>query len=164
MIPTLAGFLTFIRNNMKISQSVLPDDSPFIGGSFNFAQMLTNDQLAVVPNPDPVNYPDYRTVAVYNLGGHVLVLTAQDADNAPIVAGSNPQLPYFAYLRKKFNLEGFVSGIVTSAGDESTNTSLAVPDWYKDMTFQDLQFMQTPWGRQYLALAQAAGPNVWDIS
>jgi hypothetical protein len=164
MQATQAGFLNFIRNYMGINSTILPDDSIYIGGSYNFSGMTVNSLLAAVPNPDPVNYTDFLGLAIYNYGGHVLVSTAQDLPNAPTIPGTNPALPYFANLRKKFNLEGFTAGIVTSASDNGTSTGLAVPDWYKDLSFQDLELIKTPWGRAYLAMAQAYGPNVWGLT
>jgi hypothetical protein len=73
-------------------------------------------------------------------------------------------LAFFAQLRQQFNLLGFVAGVVQSTGDQGTNTALVVPDFFKNLTFADLDLMKTPWGRNYLAYAQKAGPTVVGLS
>jgi hypothetical protein len=40
---------------------------------------------------------------------------------------------------------------------------MATPDFVKTLTLANLQQLKTPWGRQYLAYAQSAGP-LWGLS
>ena len=54
-------------------------------------------------------------------------------------------------------------GLVNASSDESTSTSLLVPDVFKDMNIDDLALLTTPWGRTYAGLAQKVG-SVWGIS
>lgn len=153
MEPTLAGFLIFIRKVMAIPATALPDNSPVIGMAYNVAKTIVNQTLQVVGSADPA-YPTIYALAVYNLAGDALVNYAQD------VTGST----YFADLRGKLNLGGFVSGVITSSNDESTGQSLVTPEAMANLTFANLQQMKTPWGRAYLSFAQSYGPTIWGIS
>jgi len=167
--PNLSYYLDpFIRGVMGVSPSVLPDDSPVIGMSYNVALMFVNPSLRCVGGPvPPLGTPDSLSpyaLAVYNLAGDRLVNFAQDAPEAPPVKGSRPPMAYWAWTRKQFNLNGFVSGAITSASDESTSASYDVPDWAKKLTVSQLANLQTPWGRQYLGIAQSYGPGILGLS
>lgn len=69
-------------------------------------------------------------------------------------------LVFFSQLRQQFNLLGFVAGVVQTSTDQGTSTTLAVPDFFKNLTLDDLDFIKTPWGRAYKAYEQKAGPTV----
>ena len=75
-----------------------------------------------------------------------------------------PGQTYFARQRKKFNINGFVSGVVQGSADESTSVSMVVQDAAKAFTLANIQQMKTVYGRQYLALAQSYGPATWGIT
>jgi hypothetical protein len=160
----------FIRNVMGISPAVLPDDSVAIRMSYQIALMFVNKALMAIPGPcqlyvtPPLTTLTVYALAVYNLAGDRLVNFAQDVPNAPPVKGSKPPAPYFVNLRKQFNLNGFVSGAITSASDETTSASYKVPDWAEKLTVSQLSNLQTPWGRQYLGIAQSYGPTIWGLS
>lgn len=153
MDPTVAGYLAFIRNVMGISTGALPDNTPVIGYSYASAKMRVNPILATVPCPD-VLYPTYYAYAIYNFAADRLV------NFAPDQTGST----YFKDLREALNITGFVGGVIQSSSDESTSQSMLVPNAMAGLTFNDLQMMKTPWGREYLGLAQAYGPSVWGSS
>lgn len=155
--PTLAGFIAFVRNVMGISTAVLPDASASIPLAYAVAIEIVNQQLAIASS---LMY----SYAVYNLGGDNLINYAQDLDGAPPVAGSDPPQAYFAYARKRFNIYGFVSGVIQSASDEATSESMVVQEAAKNFTLADLQALKTPWGRQYLAIAQKYGPAIWGFN
>lgn len=103
--------------------------------------------------------------AVYNLAASNVINYAQDQPNAPIYAQSPPgvDLPFFAYIRKNWEIFGPVGGVIQSSSDVSTSESMVIPDWAKDLTLADLQLRKDPYGRQYLALAQKYG-TLWGIS
>lgn len=171
--PTLAGFQTFIVNVMGISTSILPADSPVIAMAFAVALAIVNRALCKVclPSQDAagvqLNSGGYTiyALAVYNLAGSNLLAYAQDASNAPTVPGSgDPGLPFFAYARKQYNINGFVSGVVESTNDQGTGSSFVVQEAAKNFTLANLQQLKDPYGRQYLALAQSYGPSTWGIS
>jgi hypothetical protein len=152
--PTLAGFITFIRNVMGLSAQRLPDDAPVIEMAYCVALNIVNRQMSCV---DPQIY----TLAVYNLGGDNLINYAQDPDDAPIYKND---MTFFAYIRKTYDTAGFVPGVVQSTADESTSSSFVVQKFAEQFTIGNLQNLKTPYGRQYLAFAQAYGPSIWGLT
>lgn len=145
-VPTLAGYLVFIRDFMGIDPDVLPDDSPWIESTFDFASAQVNTQLQTVPL--------VYLGAVYNLGGSLLLNFAQDVEGQT----------YFKDLRAELHLTAFVPGVILSAADVTTSDSFVVADFFKNLTIGDLQRLKDPYGRQYLDFAQQAGPTIWGIS
>ncbi len=84
-MPTLAGYLLWIRNFMGVPVSALPDNSIYIAYSFSAAQEIVPDELNQV---SAFNFTD----ATYNLAGHILITTAQDHPGAVFsgyIAGNN---------------------------------------------------------------------------
>jgi len=162
--PTVAEFLLFIRNVMGISTTVLPDASPVIAMAFNVAIAIVNLQLSIIPvGPAPAKSSIYN-LAVYNLAGSNLLNYAQDLAGAAIVPGSgDPGLPYFQYTRQKYNINGFVSGVVQSSGDEGTSVSMVVQEAAQTFTLMDIQHLKDPFGRAFLSFAQQAG-TLWGIN
>lgn len=156
MDPTLAGFLTFIRNVMGINTTNLPDNTYVIQFSFAVSMMIVNQDLRGVISPYAAvgAYPSYYALAVYNLGGDRIINYALDP------TGST----YFTDLREKFHVYNFNAGVVSSTNDESTGGSFEVLEVFKNLTIAQLQLLSTPWGREYLGLAQAAGPTIWGLS
>lgn len=94
------------------------------------------------------------TLAVYNCGGHLLLT----------MIPPQPGQPQFPEIRHKLGLEVGNFGVVQSASDQATSTSLAVPDALKQLTLDDLGFTQTIYGRRYLAYNQDFGPNIFGIT
>lgn len=147
---------------MGIKPPYLPDNSMWLRIAFANALAIVNPQLRLVCIPSQDAAGAYLNAggwsifaeAVYNLAGDNLVNYAQDQDG----------FKYFARLRKKLNINGFVSGVVQATADESTSVSLVVQDAAKQFTLANLQQLKTPWGRAYLALAQSAGPETWGIT
>jgi len=156
-MPTLAGFLAFIRGVMGIDPLYLPDDAPVIGYAFQVAMGIVNPALCGVCFPRFPGGPlatNAFTLAVYNLAGDNVITFAQDQ------AGRD----YFDKTREKLGINKFSPGVVASTSDQATATSLLNPDFMRNLTMANLQNMRTPWGRQYLSYAQAYGPNVWGLS
>lgn len=165
--PNVGYYLDpFIRGVMGITADVLPDNSPVINFSYNVALMFVNPALRCVPGCPPGSSDDVTiyALAVYNLAGDRLINFAQDQPGAPNVKGSKPPMPYFQWARKQFNLNGFVSGAITSSSDNGTSASFDVPQWAKNLTVSQLSNLQTPWGRTYLGIAQSYGPTIWGLS
>lgn len=158
---TQAGFLAFVRGTAGIPSSVLPDNSPAIGMAYRVAVDIVNLVLAIAS-------PDMYVLAVYNLGVDNLINFAPDVQ--PPVAYKPPPpltneagLPYFAFYRAQWKIYDFQSGVVQSAGDEGTTTSLVVQKAAENFTLSNLQNLKTPFGRQYLAIAQRTGTN-WGLT
>jgi hypothetical protein len=156
--PTLAGFQSFLVNYVGITAVILPPASLVVSTAFTIATDIVNLQLQLAS-------PDIYTLAVYNLATSNVINFAQDLPNAPPYAQAPPgvSLPFFAYMRDRFNILGPVSGVIQSSSDVSTSESMVVPDWATGLTLADLQFRKDPYGRQYLALAQSYG-TLWGIS
>jgi hypothetical protein len=147
MYPSLTGFQWFITNIMGINSTVLPTDSPVI--AWVFEQSLNTVSLML----NQCGLPGVYQQAVYNLAGDFLINSAQD----------QPGQTFFADLRAKFNINSFIAGVVSNASDNSTTVAEAIPFQFNSFTIADLQNLKTPYGRQYLSLAQKVG-NVWGIS
>jgi hypothetical protein len=161
MDPTLAGFIQFVRQIMGIPATILPDTSTYLAEAFWASMTIVNQFLEIVGTAEPPvqQFPTYYGYAVYNLAGDFLVrYTLDDTTLTP------PNDTYFQTLRKQMNLNAFVPGIIQSSSDQGTSQSFAIPDFIKSMTLGDLQLMQTPWGRNYLNLAQAYGPSIWGLT
>ena len=162
--PTLAGFLAFVRNVMAITTAQLPDSSIYLNWALANAIAIVNPQLSVVPGLPQTDAagialfsdtpPSIYTEAVYNLAADNLVNYAQDQNGET----------FFGDLRKSFNINGFVSGVISSSNDQSTGQSLVVQEAAKAFTLKDLQNLKTPWGRTYLGIAQSYGPSTWGLT
>ncbi len=131
---------------MGVPQLALPDAAPVIGYAFSRSLTWVNRAIQCA---DPENYQ----AAVYNLAGDRLINWAQD---------TLPQT-YFADQREQYDVTAFQAGVVSAAGDDGTNTSIQVAEGFKDLTAADLQNLKTPWGREYIGIAQSYG-TVWGIS
>lgn len=171
--PTLASFLTFIRKVMGISATVLPDDSPVIPFAFAVAFGIVNQSLQCIPIPSQdaagvsLNSGGFSiySLAVNNLAADNLINYAQDIPGAAIILGSGePGLAFFAWTRSQWNINGFVSGVISGSSDESTSQTLVVQEAAKAFTLSNLQNLKTPYGRTYLGLAQSWGPSTFGIS
>lgn len=142
--PSLSGYIWFLQNIVGLNTTVLPEDSPVINWSYNMATNLVWQILAYLPcPPDQFLY----TNAVYNLATDFLLTNAQDQ------AGQD----FFSTYQQKYNLRAFVGGVIQSASDESTSSSMVVPKQFDALTIQNLQNLKTPYGRQYLAIVQSLG-------
>lgn len=150
--PDAAGFTAFIRGVMGISATHLPDGAPIINYALSASLATVYQSFACLGGTLPGAWTLYE-MAVYNLGGDILI------NYAPDQAGE----AYFADLRKEFGVYSFVAGVVSASYDQGTGQTITTPDWVKGLTIGDLQRLKTPYGRQYLAMAQDAGP-LWGIS
>lgn len=147
---------------MGINTTILPDSSVWFTYAYNVAIALVNQALANVV-VDPTSGMTIYGLAVYNLAGSNLLNFAQDLPGAAIIPGSDPQQPFFAYTRAKWNMTSFVSGVVQSTSDEGTSMSLVVPEQLKELTLANLQNLKDPYGRVYLQFAQDYG-TLWGLS
>ena len=151
--PTLAGFQAFITSVMGIDADDLPPDSPVVAMAFNVALAIVNPLFRSVPIGSPP-YSSIYNLMVYNLAADSLVNYAQD----------QPGRCYFSDLQKKYNLGGFVSGVIQSANDEGTGQNMVVLAAAENFTLSNLQSLKPPWGRQYMGMAQSFGLNTWGIT
>ena len=148
--PNLADYTLFVAEVMGISTTVLPSNSPFLQYALNRAINLVLDIPTVAGS-------DY-TIAVYNCAGHIQITITPD------VMVNGVSYAYFDGLRKEFDLLKPVNGVVATSSDQGSSTTAAVPDGLKQLTIEDLGFMKTLWGRNYLQFQQSYGPSVWGLS
>lgn len=156
--PTLAGFLDFVRNVMGVTVEQLPSDSVYLTLAYCTSKEIVN---VVIKQASKLLYNQ----AVYNLAASNLLYFAQDPiPTVPYPPDSDSEVGYFSYMRERFNILGFVSGVINAAADESTSESMVVPDAFKEFTVANLQQLKDPYGRYYLGIAQSYGPSAWGLT
>jgi hypothetical protein len=175
--PTLAGFTNWVTLVMGVPESVLPVDSPYLQLAYDEALNLTYTGLQQVPNlaarpvypahpiaptpPARVGAPSIYAIAVYNLGGHILVTIAMDDPEAQPPPPNAPT--FWADLRNSLNMNVLSYGFVSSASDQGTSASQQIPNQIADMTLMGLDLLKTPWGRRYMQIVGQWG-TLWGIS
>ena len=142
-IPNLTDFTNFVYSNAEVPEAALPLGSPWLSYAFNKAMAL----VYFVPQVAALEY----VWAVYNCGTHILFKITPD----------QPGQTFFKDTRKDWKLLQIEIGVIQSSSDEGTSQSFAIGDGMKNMTIGDLNFYKSPYGREYLAYAQDAGPNIW---
>ncbi len=72
---------------------------------------------------------------------------------------------YFQTQRGKdgFDLVGVPNAFLSASSDESTSQTMAVSDALQTLSLTDLDFMRTPWGREWIEYGQDYGP-VWGLT
>lgn len=142
--PNLSDYTLFVANVMDIDPLYLPSTSPFLGYALDQAVAL------VIPPsrpwcaaPSGIGY----TLATYNCAGHIQIRITPDQTDRD----------FFRCKRREFDMLKPSYGVVSSTGDDGTSVSLATSDALRQLTLGDLDFMKTPWGREYLAYAQDFG-------
>jgi hypothetical protein len=154
--PSLEGFTEWLYPATGIPEAVLPPDSIYITYAYIAAVTTVNLQLTAAIGPAFM-------LAVYNLGADFIFNYAPDVNQIPYPEKNPDGLYYFAYLRKQWNLNGFVGGVISASQDQTTSQSMDVPKQFDTLTISDLQHLKTPWGQAYLAIAQKVG-MLWGIS
>jgi hypothetical protein len=154
-LPTLAGYSSFLYNTVGIPVTALPTTSFNIQLSFALALDIVSTWLQCMQS-------DIYTIAVYNLATDRLINFCPDQGTPPLPGELDTR--YFASTRRDFTINQFVAGVVQTSNDQGTGDGLLVPDFMKGLTLMDLANLNTPYGRQYLALAQQLGPGVWGLS
>lgn len=82
------------------------------------------------------------------------------SDPGTATGPGNYLLPFFQWLRAKWNLNTSVTGVVNSSSDQSTSAGFQVPAQLMSLTLSDLQRLKTPFGRAYLEIAQEYGQTL----
>jgi hypothetical protein len=94
------------------------------------------------------------TLAVYNLAADRLF------NYAPDVSGQT----FFAEQRKLMKLTVPKLGVPASVNDQGTAVGILNPEQLRTLTLFDLQTLKTPWGREYMGIAQNYGSNIWGLT
>jgi hypothetical protein len=144
--PSLSGFITWAYAVMGIPTTAMSPDDP----GWNYAYTVALD---IVPQDFASTLPDIYTLTVYNWAGSQVLQFQQD------YVGQT----YFATLRAQFGINNFIPGVVTSAGDVSTNETLAVGHGLRDLSLLDLQRIKDPYGRLALSYMQQLG-TLWGLT
>jgi len=144
--PSLAGFENWTRAVMGLSTIVMPVNAPGYAYAYQVA-------LDLVPLDFAKMSPDIYTLTVYNMGGSLLIQWQQD----------QPGQTYFEDLRRDYNMNGFVAGVISSASDVSTSQTLAVGQGLQNLDLISLQAIKNPYGRQAIAFMQSLG-TLWGLS
>ncbi len=144
--PNIIDFTWWLQTNVAIPAAALPASSPYP----QYALWQALQLVLCIPGVAGISY----TLAVYNCGTALLFAIAPD------VPGSN----FFTDKRAEFNLINPSTGLVSSASDESTSSTLTPPKWVSGLTPGQLDLMKTPWGRFYLDYQSKYGPTVWGLS
>ena len=128
----------------------------------------TGDNVLIYGNA-PLGYNSQPGPAQTSLGTPIVVTGAStftysvSANPGTFAQGGTASETFFATLRAKYNIGGFVAGVISASNDESTGESILNPEFMKTLTLGNLQNLKTPWGRQYLAFAMDFG-ETWGIS
>ena len=145
-VPTFAAWTTYVYSEMGITTEVLPTNSPYLNLSWDVMCNIINPGLVAIGSP-------IFMLACFYLASSNLINFAQD----------QPDQTFFSDLRKRWDINSFVSGVVSSSSDEGTSTGLLNPRAFANLTLADLQYLKDPFGRQYLAIAQRFG-TLWGLS
>lgn len=120
---------------------------PIVATSLSVAMAIVNQAL------NQAN-PGLYVLAVYNLATDRLMNFAPDQQNQT----------YFSQLREQYHLLDSKVGVVASGSDQGTSGAILNPDQLRQLTLENLQMLKTPFGRNYLGMAQAYGPNIIAMS
>lgn len=144
--PNITDYTTFLYNVVDIPVANLPDTAPIIATSLQIAQDIVSFAILRAS-------ADLYTLAVYNLAADRLL------NYAPDVSGQT----WFRDTRKKMRLLELSVGVPTSVSDGGTSVGVLNPEALKNLTLANLQLLKTPYGRQYLEIAQSWG-TIWGVS
>lgn len=151
LTPNLVDFTTFVETDVQIPTAALPTNSPYLGYAFNQAMLLV-----IQCSMAGVLY----TLAVYNCATAILFQITPDQSGQTYFADARSNLVSTNFPNGGFGLNLAPLGLVTSAADEGTSSTLKTPDWAAGLTIGQLQFFKTFWGQQYLSYEQSYGPVI----
>lgn len=148
--PTFAGFKAWVSAVMGVPSGNMPDDTTL---QVAYDEAINLAYLGLANIPSQSTSMSIYAMAVYNLGGAILVEIAQDAQNST----------FWGNLRKEFQINSLVPGFITQAHDQGTGEGMFVITQLQGLTLFGLQLAKTPWGRQYLMFAGQWG-TLWGLT
>lgn len=173
--PTVAGLEYTVATyncGLHFLIEIAPDQNAVATGSFDSGTMSVTDvgSGTILPSQviqgltageAPLTVMSYGTGTGGN-GDYAVSLDSTISSATFTLAGT-----YFAKLRGPapggFALNSLIPGVVVAAGDQGTSGSFVVPESLKNLTVNDLQFLQTPYGRNFIGYCQDFGP-LWGLS
>lgn len=150
--PNLTDFYTYVTDQ-GVPTANLASNSDYLSYALNYAQE-TVITIAIGVGPVISGTATPYVMAVYNLGMHSLLMIAPD----------QPGYSFFKDQRQNYALSSIKTGVVLASGDQATSQTLVVPEFFKNLTLEQLNLTQTPYGRMYLMYAQKYGPVIVDYS
>lgn len=91
--------------------------------------------------------------AIYNLATDRLINWAPDITDQT----------YFQDLRRDMKIDRPALGVASSGSDQGTSGTILNPDFMRGLTLADLQSLKTPFGREYIGIAQHFGPDIFGL-
>ena len=156
--PNVTDYASYLYGEVGIQVGCLPTNSNWIPLTLSIAVATVNQALGAVASPvnaalGTITVSPY-VQAVYNLAADTLYNLAMDV----------PGQSYFTDKRREWKLLEPQVGVYASASDQGTSGGVLNPEQLRTLTLANLQQLKTPWGRAYLALAQAYGPALWGLT
>lgn len=158
-----------VDSTLGQSSSISDSDVVTVTFATPFTQIVQfGDNYTIMPGIVPTSFaisksivnaslnamPDLYTLAVYNLAADRLINYASDI----------PTQNYFKQARIDYGITSAALGVISASSDEATSSTWMNPEQLKTLTLMDLQNLKTPYGREYLGLAQMYGTNLWGLS
>lgn len=134
------------------------------------SSLLASGQVVQVSGCSPI---EWNTVDKNGAPLFAYVLSVPDSLHFRYAVPLQPPSPtalgrasynLFSNTRAQAKVSEFAPGVVTSSSDVSTGASLLNPEFFRNLTLQDLQLLKTVYGRRYLQYAQAYGPTIWALT
>jgi hypothetical protein len=154
--PNVADYTTFLYQIVGILPVSLPATALVIPVTLALAQEIVTEWLMVASCPPLLTppQPSLYVLAVYNLATDRLFNYAQDVNGQT----------FFEDARVKWRLLETSVGVPSQSSDSGTAVGILNPEQMKLLTLQDLQTLKTPFGRQYMAIAQKFGREIWGLT
>jgi hypothetical protein len=145
--PTFAGFVGFVRNTMRVPDSVISDDDLTLHYCYKAAlEFVPGDQgLYLIPT--------IYTSTVYNCGGSLLLNYAEDV----------PPSTFWEDTRGVMGIGGAITGLMTSASDQGTSGSTVIGEAMSNLSLADLMMLKDPYGRRVIAVLMEMG-SIWGLT
>lgn len=181
-----AGWLQFLQNQVMIPAADLPPMNNNLVIDSSGGNVIDSSGNTVTSNP--AGYPPQAWALAFALEivseyiaaasclMYVRAVYCLAADRLINFGADQPQQTWLATAREQYGITktnaqtgavvftNLAMGVVSMASDNGSATSILNPDQLKGLTIMDLSNLRTPWGREYLAIAQAVGPNLFGVS
>jgi hypothetical protein len=143
------GIGTYLLSQAALSSQSTPEaitaTNQWIVWTFGVALKTVNRALAIAG--------ELYNIAVYNLATDRLLNWAPDIEGQT----------YFQDLRRDMKLTRPALGVASSGSDQGTSGAVLNPDFMRALTMADLQTLKTPFGREYMGIAQQFGPDIFGL-
>lgn len=159
VVDTTQGLTSYVSANSATVLTVAPlfTAAPAAGDAYVVAPAIAQTSLlvatATVNNNLSLVDGNLYTLAVYNLGADRLI------NYAPDPSGQR----YFSGLRARYRITDAALGIVAGGSDQGSSSTYLNPEQMRLFTLADMQNLKTPYGREYLGIAQSYG-TLWGLT